>query len=62
MRSPSTSLSYPNNTTLLSVDCRSDVSLELAREPLIKSIMNRVADKKWMIARRATPIVVILRY
>ncbi|MEQ1673494.1 MAG: hypothetical protein ABL865_00425 [Candidatus Nitrotoga sp.] len=24
--------------------------------------MNRVADKKWMIARRATPVVVILRY
>ncbi|MEQ1673746.1 MAG: hypothetical protein ABL865_01725, partial [Candidatus Nitrotoga sp.] len=22
------------------------------KEPLIKSIMNRVADKKWMIARR----------
>ncbi|MEQ1674251.1 MAG: hypothetical protein ABL865_04330 [Candidatus Nitrotoga sp.] len=24
--------------------------------------MNRVADKKWMIARRATLVVVILRY
>ena len=30
-------------------------------EPLIKSIMNRVADKNGMIARRATPVVVILR-
>src|SRR5665647_3094620 len=33
----------------------------LFREPLIKSIMNRVADKNGMIARRATPVVVILR-
>jgi hypothetical protein len=31
------------------------------KEPLIKSIMNRVADKNGMIARRATPVVVILR-
>jgi hypothetical protein len=31
------------------------------KEPLIKSIMNRVVDKNGMIARRATPVVVILR-
>ena len=30
-------------------------------EPLIKSIMDRVADKNGMIARRATQVVVILR-
>jgi hypothetical protein len=31
------------------------------KEPLIKSTMNRVADKNGMIARRATQVVVILR-
>ena len=30
------------------------------REPLIKSTMSRVADKNGMIARRATPVVVIV--
>jgi hypothetical protein len=34
---------------------------ELSREPLIEPIMNRVADKNGMIARRATLVVVILR-
>jgi len=32
-----------------------------AREPLIKSAMNRVAIKNEMIARRTTQVVVILR-
>jgi hypothetical protein len=36
-------------------------SFSVVKEPLIKSIMNRVADKNGMIARRATPVVVILR-
>jgi hypothetical protein len=38
-----------------------EISASLPKEPLIKSIMNRVADKNGMIARRATPVVVILR-
>jgi len=32
------------------------------REPLIKSIMDRVADKNGMIARRATPVAAATRY
>ncbi len=32
---------------------------QLTKEPLIKSIMNRVADKKWMIARSTTQRVPI---
>jgi hypothetical protein len=32
------------------------------KEPLIKSIMNRVADKNGMIARRATPVAATTRY
>ena len=35
---------------------------EVSKEAPIKSTMNRVADKNGMIARRATPVVVILRY
>jgi hypothetical protein len=41
---------------------RSSAALRpLTKEPLIKSIMDRVADKNGMIARRTTPVVVILR-
>ena len=34
---------------------------EVSMEPLIKSMISRVADKNGILARRATPVVVILR-
>src|SRR4030067_872887 len=51
---------FRRNALWLRNDCVGVLSSEV-REPLIKSTMSRVADKNGVIARRATPVVVILR-
>ena len=55
-------LHRPAITFAATADYIIDFQPDRSREPLIKSIMNRVADKNGMIARRATPVAAATRY